>query len=46
VVDGKEWFKRIDHGERLGQIILVSLADMEGKQLQTSIEGLISWIDE
>ena len=46
VVDGKEWFKRIDHGERLGQIILVSLADMEGTQLQTSIEGLISWIDE
>ena len=42
----KEWFKRIDHGERLGQIILDSLADMDGKRLRTSIEGLISWIGE
>jgi putative ATP-dependent endonuclease of the OLD family len=44
-VKSKEWFKRIDHGEFLGNVCLKYLSEMEGKKLKVQIEGLSNWID-
>ena len=46
VVDKKEWFKRIDHGEALGDVIFKYINQMEGKQLKGMLEGLSEWIDQ
>lgn len=45
VVRGKEWFKRTDHGELLGEIICDNLEFMEGKKLRDIIMGLSKWIE-
>lgn len=45
VVKDKEWFKRTDHGEFLGNVCLKYLSEMEGKKLKVQIEGLSNWID-
>ena len=41
-----EWFKRIDHGERLGEIIFQYLEDMNGTKTKEQFENLLKWIDE
>ena len=42
----KEWFKRIDHGEFLGEIILSYFAELDNRKLKTQLENLLGWIDE
>ncbi len=44
-VKKKEWFKRIDHGEKLGAIILVHFDEMNGKKIKNQLETLSKWID-
>lgn len=39
-----EWYKRIDHGEDLGRIVVKGLADMPGQDLTLRIEDLGRWI--
>jgi hypothetical protein len=41
-----KWFKRIDHGERLGEIIFHYLEAMNQKKLKEQLENLSKWIDE
>ncbi|MBP1638691.1 MAG: hypothetical protein H6Q17_274 [Bacteroidetes bacterium] len=45
VVKDKEWFKRIDHGEFLGNVCLKYLSDMAKKPLGIQISGLLNWVD-
>lgn len=46
VVKDKEWFKRIDHGEALGNVVFRHISEMDGKQLKGMLEGLSEWIDQ
>ena len=39
------WFKRIDHGEFLGNIICEYLPDLEGKKIKTEVDNISNWID-
>lgn len=41
----KEWFKRIDHGEVLGDKSLKYKSELVGKKLGFQIDELISWIE-
>jgi hypothetical protein len=42
----KEWFKRIDRGEYLGEIIFKYFDQMNGKHLKKMFENLSNWIDK
>lgn len=42
----KEWFKRIDRGEYLGEIIFKYFDQMDDKHLKKMFENLSNWIDE
>ncbi len=44
-IDDKSWFKRIDHGEALGQIVFNHYESLNGTVLKNKIEELNSWID-
>lgn len=46
IVNNKEWFKRIDHGEFLGSIIFKHFEEMNDKKIKKQIEDLSAWIDE
>jgi putative ATP-dependent endonuclease of the OLD family len=39
------WYKRIDHGEKLGKLWFNSLSDLEGKTLKIQYDNLTSWIN-
>jgi len=41
----KEWFKRIDHGEFLGEIIFSYFDQLNNKRLKTQLENLLGWVD-
>lgn len=41
----KEWFKRIDHGTKLGEICMKYINDMTGKPLKNEFDNLMKWID-
>lgn len=43
--EDKSWFKRIDHGEFLGQIICKYLFSMHKCRLKDQIEAISSWMD-
>lgn len=45
VVNNKEWFKRIDHGEFLGDVIFKHINGMDGKNIRNQLEGISCWID-
>jgi len=38
------WYKRIDHGEKIGRIWFNSISNMEEKTLNIQYDNLISWI--
>lgn len=46
LVKDKEWFKRIDHGEFLGEVIFKYFEEIGNKKLKTQLENLLGWIDE
>lgn len=46
LVKDKEWFKRIDHGEFMGDVLFKHLGDMTDKKIKNQLEGLSGWIDE
>jgi energy-coupling factor transporter ATP-binding protein EcfA2 len=46
LIKEKEWFKRIDRGEFLGEIIFSYFESLDGKKLKTQLDNLLSWIDE
>lgn len=41
----KGWYKRIDHGEKIGKLWFNSLSDLEEKTLKIQYDDLTSWID-
>lgn len=41
----KEWFKRIDHGEILGQIIFKYFDQIDDTKLKVTLQGIIDWVD-
>lgn len=41
----KGWYKRIDHGEFIGQFWFKSLSDLEDTTLKLEYDNLTSWID-
>ena len=43
--ENKAWFKRIDHGEFLGNIICKNLNELQDKKLGQQIQALSNWID-
>lgn len=45
VVKKKEWFKRTDHGEILGSVLIKYIDQMEGKCIKKTLDGLSTWID-
>jgi predicted ATP-dependent endonuclease of OLD family len=45
LVNDKEWFKRIDHGEFLGDVIFKHISDMDGKSIKNQLDGISCWID-
>jgi hypothetical protein len=45
IVNDKEWFKRIDHGEFLGDVIFKHINDMDGKNIKNQLDGISYWID-
>lgn len=44
-VKKKEWFKRIDHGQKLGQIIFKYFDQIDGKKLGQTLQGISDWVD-
>lgn len=42
----KGWFKRIDHGEQVGEIWFESLVDLKGTTLKKEYDDLMNWIDK
>lgn len=42
----KKWFKRVDHGEFLGDTIFNHFDDMNDKRIKTQLEALSDWVDE
>ncbi len=46
LVRDKEWFKRIDHGEFLGNIIFNYFEEMKDKKIKEQLKALSNWIDE
>ena len=42
----KEWFKRIDHGEVLGNVIFEYFDDMDDEYLKQMLVNLSAWVDE
>ena len=42
----KEWFKRVDHGEFLGNTIFNHFDEMDDKKIKKQLEALSNWIDE
>lgn len=46
IVDKKEWFKRIDHGEFFGSVIFNYFEEMNDKKIKLQLENLSAWIDE
>jgi putative ATP-dependent endonuclease of OLD family len=44
-VEDKSWFKRIDHGEELGNIILKYVAENPQRYLFSTLNSLSNWID-
>ena len=46
VVKKKEWFKRIDHGEKLGQIIFKYFDEIENSVLKRSLQRMLDWVDQ
>lgn len=45
VAKDKEWFKRIDHGEKLGHVIFKHFDEIEGTRLHQTLSALAEWID-
>lgn len=43
--DKRDWFKRTDHGEKIGIICCNRMAQYAGKHLHSQIEQLNKWID-
>jgi len=43
-VEDKSWFKRIDHGEELGNIIFNHFEEMKDKRLYVKLQELSTWI--
>lgn len=43
---GKPWFKRIDLGEKLGKIVLGVLKSIPGSRTETTLDGLVQWVEE
>lgn len=41
----KDWFKRTDHGEYLGEVCCKHIATFEGKKLHWQVTELNKWID-
>lgn len=41
----KDWFKRTDHGEYLGEVCCRHMESIKGKKLHSQIEALNKWID-
>ena len=46
VAKDKKWFKRIDHGEKLGSIIFDYFDEMNDKKIKNQLGKLSKWIDE
>jgi AAA15 family ATPase/GTPase len=46
LVKDKEWFKRIDHGEFLGDTIFNYFEKMNDKKIKEQLGALSNWIDE
>lgn len=46
LIKDKEWFKRIDHGEFLGDIIFKYFYQINDNKIINLLENLSSWIDE
>ena len=46
LIKDNEWFKRIDHGEFLGEIIFSHFDELNSKRLKIQLENLLNWIDE
>lgn len=44
--NAKDWFKRVDHGEFLGNTIFNHFDEMNDKRLKNQLEALSNWIDE
>lgn len=44
-IDTKEWFKRIDHGEFLGNTIFENFNEINETHLGKMLKNLIDWID-
>lgn len=44
-VSKKEWFKRIDHGQKLGQIIFQYFDQIDETKLKESLQGISNWVD-
>jgi len=42
----ENWFKRIDHGEFIGEIWFESLGELEGKKLNSQYDELINWVNK
>ncbi|ARM34984.1 AAA family ATPase [Legionella longbeachae] len=45
IISGKEWFKRIDHGEALGDVIFEYIDDIKNKKIGSMLLGLSDWVD-
>jgi len=45
VTKKNEWFKRTDHGEKLGDISCANTEEMKGKKLDLILSKLSNWID-
>jgi putative ATP-dependent endonuclease of the OLD family len=46
VAKKKPWFKRPDHGEKLGSIIFDCFEEMNDEKIKNQLESLSNWIDE
>jgi len=46
LVKDKEWFKRIDHGEFMGDVLFKHFGDMTDKKIKNQLEGLSGWINK
>lgn len=41
---GKSWFKRIDLGEKFGEIIIAHASSLEGKDLAKKFYRIKEWV--
>ena len=46
VAKDKKWFKRIDHGKKLGEVFSKNIGDISEKQLGKQLKIIFDWLDE